>query len=111
MKLDEESNNKEKEPNKDEEKIISNPISNKEKDLGYNPLTKNKNMQGNNTAKNTKDNLNEINEEQNNNDIDFDQLEDLDQFKEIFDINSMLNNVFKKGIFQNKKKNNKKNNN
>ena len=111
MKLDEESNNKEKEPNKDEEKIISNPISNKEKDLGYNPLTKNKNMQGNNTAKNTKDNLNEINEEQNNNDIDFDQLEDLDQFKEIFDINSMLNNVFKKGIFQNKKKNNKQNNN
>ena len=79
MKLEEESINQEENKEKDD-KIISNPIANPEKDLGYNPLTKNKNKQGNNTAKNTKDALNELNEEENNNnDIDFDQLENLEQ--------------------------------
>ena len=112
MQLDEETINKEENKEKDEEKIVSNPIANPEKDLGYNPLTKNKNTQGNNTAKNTKDNLNELNDEDNsNNDIDFDQLENLDQFKEIFDINSVLNNVYKKGKYQNQKNKNKKDNN
>ena len=114
MKLDEESinNEEDKEKEKDKEKIVSNPISNPEKDLGYNPLTKNKNTQGNNTAKNTKNNLNELNEDQNNeNDIDFDQLENLDHFKEIFDINSVLNNVYKKGKIENQKNRNKNENN
>ena len=112
MKLDEENIEKEENKEKEEEKIISNPISNPEKDLGYNPLTKNKNTQGNNTAKNTKDALNELNdEENNNNDIDFDQLENLDQFKEIFDINSVLNNVYKKGKIENQRNRNKKENN
>ena len=112
MKLDEENIDKEENKEKEEEKIISNPIANPEKDLGYNPLTKNKNTQGNNTAKNTKDELNELNdEENNNNDIDFDQLENLDQFKEIFDINSILNNVYKKGKIENKNNRNKNENN
>ena len=112
MKLDEEIIDKEENKEKEEEKIISNPISNPEKDLGYNPLTKNKNTQGNNTAKNTKNSLNELNDEENNdNDIDFDQLENLDQFKEIFDINSVLNNVYKKGQIENQRnKKNKENN-
>jgi hypothetical protein len=109
MKLDEESinNEEDKDKEKEEEKIVSNPIANQEKDLGYNPLTKNKNKQSNNTAQNTKDALKELTEEENNNnDIDFDQLENLDQFKEIFDINSVLNNVYKKGKFQNQKNKN-----
>ena len=112
MKLDEEIIDKEENKEKEEEKIISNPISNPEKDLGYNPLTKNKNTQGNNTAKNTKNSLNELNDEENkDNDIDFDQLENLDQFKEIFDINSVLNNVYKKGQIENQRnKKNKENN-
>ena len=111
MKLDEEEINKEENKEKEEEKIVSNPIANPEKDLGYNPITKNKNTQGNNTAKNTKNTLNELNEEENNNnDIDFDQLENLDQFKEIFDINSVLNNVYKKGKFENQKNKNNQNN-
>ena len=112
MKLDEEIIDKEENKEKEEEKIISNPISNPEKDLGYNPLTKNKNTQGNNTAKNTKNSLNELNDEENkDNDIDFDQLENLNQFKEIFDINSVLNNVYKKGQIENQRnKKNKENN-
>ena len=52
MKLDEEEINKDENKEKEEEKIVSNPIANPEKDLGYNPITKNKNTQGNNTAKN-----------------------------------------------------------
>ena len=112
MKIEEEEEKKDNKNENKEEKFISNPIANKDKDLGYNPLTKNKNKQGNNTAKNTKDNLNDINEEENNNNLDFDQLEDLDRFKEIFDINSVLNNVYKKGQYENKKrKNDSKNNN
>ena len=112
MKIEEEEEKNDNEDENKEEKFMSNPIANKDKDLGYNPLTKNKNTQGNNTAKNTKDNLNDINEEENNNNLDFDQLEDIDKFKEIFDINSVLNNVYKKGQYENqKRKNNNKNNN
>ena len=112
MEEEEDKNEKEEDNKEKEEKFISNPIANPENELGYNPLTKNKNTQGNNTAKNTKDALNDLDEEQNNNNLDFDQLEDLDKFKEIFDINSVLNNVYKKGKFDNQKnKNTNKNQN
>ena len=111
MKIEDNSENQEENEKEKEEKFMSNPIANKENDLGYNPLTKNKNTQGNNTAKNTKDNLNDKDNEENNNNIDFDQLEDLDKFKEIFDINSILNNVYQKGKNENQKNNNKNNEN
>ena len=104
---DEDENNKKENAEEKEEKFISNPMGNQEKDLGYNPLTKNKNTQGNNTAKNTKDNLRDLDEEEKNNNLDFEQLEDLDKFKEIFDINSVLNNVYQKGKFDNQKNKNK----
>ena len=79
-------------------------------------MTKNKNSQGNNTAKNTMDNLNnenkdDINDNNNDNNIDLEQLKDLDQFKEIFDMNSILNNVFKKGNFNKNQNQNLNNNN
>lgn len=85
-KNDEDENNKEK-----EDHFLSKAIQNQDNELGYNPLTKNKNMKGSNTAKNTKDELKnpEDEDDNNNNNLDFDQLEDLDKFKEIFDINSI----------------------
>ena len=80
----------------DDPHFKSNPATSKENDLGYNPMTKNKGNGGSNTAKNTKEELKEEkNEEQNeNNAPDVDQLKDLDQFKEIFDINSILDSVW-----------------
>jgi midasin len=76
-----------------DEVFKSNALPTKNEDLGYNPMSNNKGS-GGNTAQQSKENKQEQQENQNDN-TNMDQLEELEKFQEIFDLNSMLDSVWK----------------
>ena len=75
-----------------EELFKSNPLPNKKENLGYNPISNNKGS-GGNTAQESKDNKDNLEEDYNDN-LDIDNVEKMDKFDEVYNLNSMLESVW-----------------